>query len=81
MPYEKKLIPFKDRRKFRFFSNRKSVSQFVYACTVDLRTSARKVEEKPMQTTVGAVIFAWEWVFWSATYMMTSVTGSNLSLP
>ena len=57
-------------------------SQFVYACAVDLRTSARKGEEKPsMQTTVSAVIFGCEWVFCSAHYMMTSVTGSNISLP
>ena len=33
-------------------------SRFVYACAVDLRTSARKGEEKPsMETTVRAVIF------------------------
>ena len=34
-------------------------SQFVYACTVDLRTSANKGEENPsMQTTVCVVTFA-----------------------
>ena len=76
MPYEKILIQFKDRRKFRFFSNRKSVRLRI------LRTSARKCEEEPlMQTTVRAAIFACEWVFWSAHYIMTSVTGSNISLP
>ena len=43
----------------------------------------RKGEEKPsMETTVySAVIFAREWVFWLAHDMMTSVTGSNISLP
>ena len=57
-------------------------SQFVYACAVDLRTSARKGEEKAsMETLVSAVIFACEWVFLSAHDMMTSVTGSNISLP
>ena len=36
-------------------------SQFVYACAIDLRTRARKGEEKPwMQTTVPTVIFACE---------------------
>ena len=59
-------------------------SQFVHAWAVDLRTSARKGEEKPsMETTVCAVTFACEWVFLSAHDMMTSVTGStcNISLP
>ena len=57
-------------------------SQFVYACAVDLRTSARKGEEKlSMQTTVRVVTFDCEWVFWSAHDMMTSVTGCNISLP
>ena len=43
---------------------------------------SRKGEEKPsMQTTVRGLIFACEWVFWSAHDMMTSVTGSNISLP
>ena len=80
MPYEKKLIQFKDRRKFRFFSQ--TGSQFVYACAVDLRTSARKGEDKFwMETTVRAVIFACGWVFRSAHYRMTLVTGSNISLP
>ena len=57
-------------------------SQFDYACAVGLRTSARKGEEKPsMETTVRAVTFACEWVFLLAHDMMTSVTGSNISLP
>ena len=34
-----------------------------------------------METTVSVVIFACEWVFLSAHDMMTSVTGSNISLP
>ena len=34
-----------------------------------------------METTVCAVTFACEWVFLSAHDMMTSVTGSNISLP
>ena len=34
-----------------------------------------------MQTKVRAVVFACEWVSWSAHDMMMSVTGSNLSLP
>ena len=79
MPYKKIIIQFKDCRKFCFFSNRKSVH---LTCAVDLRASARKSEEKPsMETTVSAVIFACEWVFLSAHDMMTSVTGSNISLP
>ena len=80
MPYEKIIIQFKDHRKFRFFSQ--TGSQFVYACAVDLRTRVRKGEGKPSrQTTFRAVIFACEWVFWSAHFMMTSVTGSIISLP
>ena len=34
-----------------------------------------------METTVCVVTFACEWVFLSAHDMMTSVTGSNISLP
>ena len=49
--------------------------QFVYACVIHLRTSVRKGEEKP------SVIFACEWVFGSAHDTMTSVAGSNISLP
>ena len=42
----------------------------------------KKGEEKPsMKTTVCAVAFACEWVFLSAHDMITSVTGSNISLP
>ena len=38
-------------------------------------------EEKPsMETTVCAATFACEWVFLSAHDMMTSVTGSSISL-
>ena len=55
-------------------------SQLFYACAVDLRTSARKGEEKPsMETTVSAVIFACEWAFLSAHDMMESE--SNISFP
>ena len=78
MPYEKKLIQLKDRRKFWFFSNRKSVR-------IRMRSlSENKHEEGRGQTfnaTVCAVILAFEWVFWSAHYMMMLVTGSNISLP
>ena len=78
MPCKKIIIQFKDRRKFSFSQ---TGSQFVYACAVDPRTSARKGEEIPlMETTVSAVTFACEWVFLSA-HMMASVTGSNISLP
>ena len=53
-------------------------SQFDYACAVDLRTSARKGEEKPsMETTVRSVTFARECVFLSARDMITSVTEGN----
>ena len=42
----------------------------------------RKGEEKPsMETTVCAVTFTCEWVFLSAHDMMTSLSGSNISLP
>ena len=42
----------------------------------------RKGDEKTwMEATVSAVIFVCEWVFLSAHDMMTSVTGSNISLP
>ena len=54
----------------------------VYACAVDLKTSARKGEEIPsMEATVCVVTFAGEWVFLSAHDMMTSLTGSNISPP
>ena len=72
MPYEKKLIQFNDRQNLGFSQ---TGSQFIYACALDLN----KGEETT--TTVCAVIFSCEWVFWSAHYMMTSVTGSNISLP
>ena len=73
MPYEKKLIQFKDR-------------QFVYACAVDLRTNSRKGAEKfSMQSNSSCgdfmLVRTCAWVFWSAHYRMTSVTGSNILLP
>ena len=78
MPCKKKLIQFKTAGNLVFFS---TGSLFLYACAVDLRTSARKGEEKPsMEATVCAVTFACEWVFLSAHDMMTLVTGSNISL-
>ena len=56
-------------------------SQFVYVCAVDLKTRARKREEKPsMQAIVCAVICACERVFWAVHDMMMSVTGSNISI-
>ena len=79
MPCKKRLIQFKTAGNLAFSQ---TGSQFVYACAIDLRMSARKGEEKSsMETTVCVVTFACEWVFLSAPDMMTSITGSNISLP
>ena len=76
MPYKKKEFNIKTAGNLAFSQ---TGSHFVYAC---MRSgSENEREEKRGQTTVRAVIFACEWVFWSAYNMMTSVTGSNISLP
>ena len=79
MPYIKKKFNLKTAGNVAFSQ---TGSEFVYACAVDLRTSARKGEENfRCKQQFCVVIFAREWVFWSANNVMTSVTGSNISLP
>ena len=79
VPCKKTLIQFKAAGNLAFFSNRKLVRLRMRRWSENERG---KGEENPsMETTVCAVTFACEWVFLSAHDMMTSVTGSNISLP
>ena len=58
MPCKKKLLNLKTAGNLAFSQ---TGSQFVYACAVDLRMSARKGEETPsMETRVRVVSFACE---------------------